>query len=318
MDDITIGIDVSKDKLDYCVLPFEKYYQFSNDKDGIKILIRLILKTYSSVSRIVIEHTGAYQRSVFKEMSLAHLPVSLVNPAQPRAYAKALGRLGTTDKMDAFILAKFALQFDLRLSKYDENIAILRDLADQKRQLTALITADKNRLEKRPLKNGTTLIKQRLALFEKQLKEVIERIKEIITQTPEFAEKFKKIVSVQGVGLITALAILMECPEIGTLNKRQIAALAGVAPMNKDSGKQRGMAKVAGGRKNLRIVLYMAAVSAIRCNPIIKAFYQKLRMNGKPVKLAITACMRKLIDFRLFLSLFPLDNWGTVHIISIC
>lgn len=297
MNTITIGIDVSKAKLDVCVLPDERYLQFANNINGFSQLKDIILNEYPNVARIVIEHTGAYQRNLVNSLSQENLPLSVVNPALPRAFAKALGRLSKTDKIDAYILAKYGQHFALKDTQTNPEIERLKSLSAQKRLLTSMISAEKNRLEKQPLEEAKVFIEERLVFLTNQLQKLMLEIKLLIESSKQLQQKHKIMSQVKGVGIVTIMTLLSELPELGTLNKQQVAALAGVAPMNHDSGTMRGIAAIRGGRTNVRNALYMSAVSAVRCNDIIRAFYLRLRNNGKPAKLALVACMRKIIVY---------------------
>lgn len=288
-----IGIDVSKDILDVFILPSKKYMQFKNNAKGVqKISKKLISFPQAS---IVMEATGGYEKLVARALQKADLSISVVNPRPIRDFAKALGRLAKTDRIDAEVIALFAEKMQPEPSKMpSENQVQLAENNARRRQLVNMITMEKNRLDKasNPLKKS---IERIIKFLEKELEIVNKALEKAIQNDPECAHKNLLLKSIKGVGPIVAAGIIADLPELGTISSRQISALAGLAPYNRDSGTLRGKRTIWGGRASVRTVLYMAALSATRFNMQIKAFYQRLCTIGKPKKVAIVACMRKLL-----------------------
>jgi transposase len=248
-----------------------------------------------SPALIVLEATGGFEASVAALLAAAGLPVVVMNPRLVRNFAKATGKLAKTDRLDARMLALFAqvMRPPVRPLK-DEQSRALDALFNRRRQLVDMLTMEKNRLTlatpevARDIKAHITWLAQRLKDVDGELKTLIER-------SPVWREKDELLQSVRGVGPVMSITLLAQLPELGTINRRQISALAGTAPLNHDSGKFKGERHVWGGRANVRAVLYMATLAAIRCNPAIKAFHRRLRDAGKKPKVAIVACMRKLL-----------------------
>ena len=292
MDSIVIGIDVSKDQLD--VATPDGARQWPNAPDGHRQLVEQLAQW--QLEAIVLEATGGYERAVVAELAAAGLPVVVVNPRQVRDFARATGKLAKTDAIDAKILAQFgqAVRPEQRPLPSEKQLELQQQLA-RRRQLVGMLTAEKNRsgqaTDKLVRKTidavRTTLVKQRDRLDD-QLQRTLE-------ETPAWREKENLLRSVPGVGPQTALALLADLPELGTCSRQQIAALVGVAPLNRDSGKRRGQRVTWGGRASVRSALYMATLVATRHNPVIKAHYQHLQKVGKRKKVALVACMRKLL-----------------------
>lgn len=292
---VFIGIDVSKAKLDVAVLPSGELFEVSNDVEGHARLTKR-LNAEGNVERIVLEATGGYERICALALFEAGLPVVVVNPRQTRDYARATGRLAKTDRIDAASLAQFARAIEPELR--DLGTAEQHELAalvTRRRQLVSMIGSEKQRLKtatsafvKADLTANLNALQQRLQNLERALLEAVKC-------NPHWRQQAELLESVPGVGHITAVTLLAELPELGTLNAKEIAALVGVAPMNRDSGKGRGYRRTIGGRARVRKALYMAALSASRFNPCLKAFYQRLRSANKPGKVALTAVMRKLL-----------------------
>jgi transposase len=244
---------------------------------------------------IVVEATGGLERAVVAAMAEADLPVAMINPRQSREFAKATGRLAKTDEIDATDLAFFgeAIRPEVR-SLPDTAVQTLSALNARRQQLLEMLTAERNRL-------GTALpaarpsLREHIRWLEREMERVDSELQRHIDQNLSLRSKFTLLCSVKGVGPATSFALLSNLPELGTLNRREIAALVGVAPFNRDSGRWRGKRTTWGGRAAVRSKLYMAALSASRHNPVIRAFYGRLIEAGKPKKVALTACMRKLI-----------------------
>lgn len=288
------GIDVSKGKLDVHLWPIGTDASFDNTPPGIAKLGKLLGK--QPVQLIVIEATGRYERRAALSLMDAGFEVAIVNPRQPRDFAKATGQLAKTDAIDARILAQFGAVIGPRVSeKPSQNQMILDELVARRRQLVQMITAENQRLDQALHKPLATTIRLMVKALSKQLEQIEKHILELIDRDDDWRNRFELLKSVPGVGDTTAATLIAELPELGELNRQQIAALVGVAPMNRDSGKQRGQRHVTGGRASVRKVLYMATLTARSYNPTIKAFAQRLKAAGKPFKVIMTACMRKLL-----------------------
>ncbi len=246
-------------------------------------------------SGVVLEATGGFEMLVAGELELAGLPVSLVNPRQVRSFARATGRLAKTDAIDAQVLAQFAEAVKPPVRPLpDANTRELRALVDRRRQLLEILTSERNRL-RHATKRVRALIEEHIRWLKQQLGDLDKDISEFIRSSPMWRAQEDLLRSVPGVGPVLSSTLLTHLPELGSLNRRQVAALVGVAPLNRDSGAFRGKRSVWGGRTAIRSALYMAALVATRYNPVIKAFYHRLCAAGKPKKVALTACMRKLL-----------------------
>lgn len=288
-----IGIDVSKATLDIDAYPQSQAAQFSNDDLGCKQLSALLADLQPKL--IVMEATGGLESPIAAELAMAGLSVAVVNPRQARDFAKALGVLAKTDAVDAHILARFAeaIKPEARALKSSDLMA-LDSVLTRRRQLVEMITAESNRHAQASGKIAKQ-IAQHIIWLRKRLSEADDDLDAAIAQSPLWQAKSDLITSVPGVGKVTATSLLAELPELGHLARREISALVGVCPFNRDSGGHRGRRAIWGGRASIRAVLYMAALVASRYNPVIKAFYQKLLAAGKMKKVALVACMRKLL-----------------------
>jgi transposase len=288
-----IGVDVSKDLLDVKVLPSEQTQQFSNDNPGVKKLITFVKKINPQL--IVFESTGGLEMPAVSSLIENHLPVVVVNPRQIRNFAKAIGRLAKTDSIDADTIARFArdIRPEVRPIK-DEHTQLLSALNARRRQIVDMLVAEKNRLYTAPKPNMKN-IQKHIQWLERSLEDINQDIDKTIKKSPTWRENDRILQSFKGVGPVVSASLLCDLPELGTLNRKKIATLVGVAPLNCDSGRFRGKRRIKGGRANLRRKLYMAAVASIRHNPAIKNFYDRLIDAGKPPKLALTACMRKIL-----------------------
>ena len=293
MNETFVGIDVSKDSLEVALRPSNTVQSFTNDDEGIAQLIESLRPQQPAL--IVLEATGKYERPVARALAVEGLLFNIINPRQGRAFARATGVLAKTDRIDALLLARFAevLQPEARSLK-DEQTEALSDLVIRRRQIVEMITAEKNRLAL-ATKRVRRDIQVHIRWMEKRLEDINDDIDELIRQSPLRREKDKLLQSVTGVGPVLASTILASLPELGTLNRKQIAALVGVAPFNRESGRYKGKQKIQGGRASVRNVLYMGTVAGIRSNPVLRSFYERLVAKGKPKKLALTACMRKLL-----------------------
>jgi transposase len=294
MTEIFIGVDISKDHLDAHRLPDGATAQFPNDDKGIKALIRWIGP--QAPERVVFEPTGAYHRRFETLMAKQGLALSKVNPRQARRFAEATGKLAKTDRADAAMLARLGQVLrPIETKAPDETLRYLRDLVVARDALVKDRTAATNRQKEQvhPLLKRHT--EARLKQIAAQLKDIEAEILAITRKDPELYRRLDILASIPGLGIITAFALLIGMPDLGRLGPKQAAALAGLAPIARQSGQWGGKARIEGGRTNLRQALYMPALIACRFKPDLKAKYQQLRQAGKPAKVAITAVMRKLI-----------------------
>jgi transposase len=291
--DTFVGVDVSKLVLDVNVLPSDQAQQFTNDDKGVKQLVTFLRKIDPAL--IVFESTGGLEMLAVSSLVEHQLPVVIINPRQVRDFAKATGRLAKTDAIDAGTIARFArdIRPEIRPLK-DEHAQALSALNTRRRQIVDMLVAEKNRLYS-ALKPNRKSIQQHIRWLEKALENINNDIDQMIKKSPTFCKNNKILQSFKGVGPVTSATLLCDLPELGSLDRKKIAALVGVAPLNCDSGQYRGRRRIMGGRAGVRRNLYMAAVAALRHNPTIKAFYDRLIAAGKPPKLALTACMRKIL-----------------------
>jgi len=290
---VYVGIDVSKATLDVAVRPIQQRWSVANREKGFNPLVRR-LKTLSP-ALIVLEATGGLELPVVAALGAAGLPVVVVNPKQVRDFAKATGKLAKTDLLDAEALALFAERVRPTPRPLpDAEAQALSALLARRRQLIVMLTAERNRLS-RALPGIRPGVEEHIAWLKEKLIALDEELAHAIRQSPLWRERENLLRSIPGVGPLLTFTLLAELPELGTLDRKQIAALVGVAPLNRDSGVLRGKRTVWGGRAPVRAALYMAALVATRFNPVIRSFYERLRTAGKAKKLAITACMRKLI-----------------------
>ena len=289
-----VGIDVSKASFDVAVYPTGECWSSSNDKADITALSQRLQKFAPRL--IVLESTGGLELHLVSELAALSLPVVVVNPRQVRDFAKAVGKLAKTDSIDAHMLAKFgqAVKPEIRPLK-DEQAQELTALLVRRRQVVDMLTAEKNRLQGVSSKRVRSDIVAHIKWLEKRLKDVDGGLRKFIEASPVWRVKDKILQSTPGVGPVLSLTLIANLPELGSLNRKQIAALVGVAPLNRDSGFFRGSRSVWGGRAHVRAVLYMSTLAAVRCNPALKAFHQRLIEAGKKPKVALTACMRKLL-----------------------
>ena len=294
MTDVTIGIDVSKDHLDAHRLPDATSKRFANSPAGLRALIAWLGD--ARVARVVYEATGAYHRLLETTLASAGLPLAKVNPRQARRFAEAVGVLAKTDRVDAAMLARLGVALaPAPTHPLDEALDQLRELHTARRALVKDRTTAKNRQAVTRLPLLRRQLALRLQQIDRQLKAIDAEISKRVQADPNLSGRVNILTSIPGISTITAVAILVEMPEIGQLNAKQAASLAGLAPMTRQSGTWRGKASIRGGRATLRQALYMPALVAIRFNPDLKATYQRLAAAGKPAKLAIAAVMRKLI-----------------------
>lgn len=290
-----VGIDVCQKYLDVYIRPLEKLFQVTNDEVGISKLVQTLKNIQPEL--IVLEATGGMEINAAVKLTQAGLAVAVINPRQARDFAKATGQLAKTDAIDAKVLAYFAdaIRPEVRQIS-DESSRQLEDLVQRRRQISDMITAEKNR--RRGKTNSVQAsIDEHIEWLKKKLKEIESQIKSAIAVNPDWQQKMKLLTSVPGVGQVVAVSLISSLPELGTISHKSISYLAGVAPLNKDSGKFRGKRRIYGGRAKIRCVLYMATLVAVRFNPVIKTFYERLLQKGKLKKVALTACMHKLLIF---------------------
>lgn len=290
---IYVGIDVSAAHLDLAALPGGEVQRFTNDPEGIKALTEHLESIGPTL--VVLEATGAMEVPVAGELTTAGVAVVVVNPRQVRDFARATGQLAKTDALDAQVLARFgeAVKPPVRALP-DATLRELRALTTRRHQLMAMVTAERNRLHTASPR-VTPQIKEHILWLKRQIKDLDQDLGNTIRSSPLWRAQENLLRSVPGVGPVVSSILLAQLPELGNLNRQQIAALVGVAPLNRDSGRFRGKRMVWGGRAPVRAALYMAALVATRHNEVIKAFYQRLIQAGKPTKVALTACMRKLL-----------------------
>lgn len=291
--EVFVGIDVSKATLDVTALP-DANWQFDNNDEGHKALIKVLKPLKPKL--IVMEATGGLEMPAAVALSNEKLAVAIINPRQARDFAKAMGRLAKTDEIDSESLALFGerVRPEVRPLK-DEEQRALSALIARRRQLVDMRTAEKNRLAAITDKKVRKNIQDHIKWLDKQVKAVDKDMDDMMRASPAWKAKEDLLKSAKGVGPVLARTLTAELPELGTLNRKQICALAGLAPFNRDSGKMRGKRCIFGGRAEVRSTLYMGVTSAIRFNPEIKAFYDRLIQAGKPHKVAMTACMRKFL-----------------------
>ena len=290
---VFVGIDVSKDRLDVHVRPLGTGFSVSNDAAGYAALVAHLRPL--RVKRIVLEATGHYERALWLALTEAGLVAAVVNPRQVREFARASGRLAKTDRLDAAVIAHFAETFspmgvrnpDPVADRLGEHVLYRRGLSDE-------IVALDNQLRRFETAALRRRAEQRLERLRADLKEIDREMKAIVEGDPAKKALYACLTAFKGVGPVLAYTLIANLRELGALKRHQVAALIGVAPINHDSGKWRGHRAIAGGRVGVRNVLYVATLSAVRYNPAIKAFYERLRAKGKPGKVALVACMRKI------------------------
>ena len=288
-----VGIDISKATLDVHLRPLGKTFQVANKETAISGLIEE-LQTYS-LNLIVLEATGGLETELLIQLQAAQLPVALINPRQGRDFAKAAGKLAKTDAIDAQVLAHFGEALKPQVVAMEsESVRQLKELISRRRQVVEIQTAEKNRRD-RSRGKALTDIEQHLEYLEQSLKKLNQEIEELTQSNQAWIEKVNLLKTIPGIGQVISTTLVSYLPELGQLTAKQISRLVGVAPINHDSGQHKGKRMINGGRAPVRASLYMGAVVAIRHNPIIKDFYERLLSRGKPKKLAITACVRKML-----------------------
>jgi transposase len=291
--EVFIGVYVSKERLDVAVAPSGETISFANSEDGIALLSDFL--TPKNPELVLFEATGGWEMNAVHHLAAQRLPLVVLNPRQVRDFAKATGQLAKTDAIDARILARFgqAVRPEVRPLKSEE-LRKLDALITRRRQISGMITAEQNRWVSAPEWIRPD-IEELIAILQKRLAAINRELNKLIRKSPLWREKDKLLQSFPGVGPVTAASLIADLPELGSLTRRQIAALVGLAPLNCDSGTHKGKRKIWGGRAALRAALYMCAVTASQHNPVIRPFYQKLLRAGKPSKVALTACMRRIL-----------------------
>lgn len=293
MTQAVIGIDVGKEKLDVGLNDRKRVRQWANDEAGRESLSEWVVE--QGVQLVVVEASGGYEAAIVSELVERAQGVAVVNPTRVRAFARAEGLLAKTDKIDAGVIARFGATMKPKAqARRSQQELELSQWVTRRRQLVQMLTAEKNRLQIVPEAMQAD-IRPHIEWLQGDIKALEQRISQHIADHPLWQARLRRLVTVPGVGLITATTLLADLPELGQLNRSKIAALVGVAPFNHDSGKQRRKRRIFGGRTSVRCVLYMATLSAIRHNPVIKTFYERLVAKGKLKKVALTACMRKLL-----------------------
>lgn len=288
-----VGIDVSKDSLDVHGLPTGSPSRFDNTAEGRAQLLSSLPKAGTSLS--VVEATGGYERGLVAEAVTAGHHIAVVNPRQVRDFAKAFNVLAKTDRIDASVIARFAETTRPEPVGYNERQEQLRELIVRRRQLIDHRTAEKNRCETARSSLVRNSVRKLIETINKDIARIDRAVLELVQSNDDWRDRYKRVSEVPGIGKQTAAVMLAELPELGHLNRQQVSSLVGVAPFNRDSGQFRGRRSIWGGRVGVRNVLYMAALSAKRSNPVIRAFAARLLAKGKPPKVVITACMRKLL-----------------------
>jgi transposase len=294
MDEVVVGIDVSKDKLDVCLRPAGDVFAVSRNAAGLSELVERLKGL--SVALIAVEATGGFETVVAASLASAGLPVAVVNPGQVRAFARALGQRAKTDPIDAFVIARFAEATRPEVRPLDDEATqLLSALIARRRQIIDMIVAETHR--ERTVTDKTlkkSIVQLKLAL-ERALNDIDANIDDQMRASPLWKAKEDLLSSVPGIGPVTARTLIADLPELGRLSPKQIAALAGLAPYTQQSGKWRGKAFTGGGRTTVRSILFLAAMAASRYNPVLKVFRERLRAAGKPPKVAIIAVARKLL-----------------------
>jgi transposase len=292
--DTFVGIDISKNRLDVAVNPGDQTFSCPNTPDGMQKLIRRLKELKPQI--ILLEATGGYEFLIVAALREAHLPACFINPRLVRSFARSASIAAKTDRLDAKVLALFACRMRPQpRSLPDEKQQELKHLMTRRRQLLDLIQVEKNRLEHAHFPRISQSLQKNIEFLQGQLATLDRETDDFIHQNPLWVEQSQLLTTVPGVGPGTAMSLAAYLPELGRLDRRQISSLAGLAPFNRDSGQWRGQRHIEGGRSRLRQALYMATLAATRYNPVIQACYQRLLIQGKAKKVALVACMRKLL-----------------------
>lgn len=294
MEPIFVGIDVSKDRLDVHVRPSDEPFSVARDAEGLKALIERLAGL--PVALVVLEATGGYETVVAATLGAAGLPLAVVNPRQIRDFARASGRLAKTDALDAAAIAHFAAAMRPDAQRLpDEAMRALGELVARRRQLVEMMGAERQRARLLTQRRLLKSIARHLAMLQKELSALESDIDDAVRGSPLWRERVELLTSVPGVGQTTARVLIAELPELGQLTDKKLAALAGLAPMNRDSGRRRGPRAIRGGRATVRTALYLAATVGVRHNPVLKPFFERLRARGRSYRQAVVACAHKLL-----------------------
>jgi transposase len=302
-----VGIDLAKKSFDVAGLAGRSVGSLPNTSDGHQQLIKHLPAPGTCL--IVVESTGGYERALVAALAMAGHLVAVVNPRQVRDFARSQGILAKTDRLDARVIARFAEVTQPLPQVYEQDRAHLQALIARRRQLVEHRAAELNRRQQASFRDVAKSVQQSIDAASKDILRLDKKILALVQSHDDWRERFERAQTVPGVGETIAAAIVSELPELGQLNRHQIASLVGLAPMNRDSGQYRGQRHIQGGRGGIRQLLYMGAFSGIRCNPVIKRTYRRLRAKGKIFKVAITACMRKLLVI-LNTMFRNRTNWG--------
>lgn len=293
LQNINVGVDTGKAQLDIYIRPLDIYFNVTNDEKGIKQAIRTIAKFHPE--RIVIEATGRLEMPFILACENANLPYVIANPLHIKKFSGALGNKAKNDRLDAALIAHYAEAIKPKLTQLkSENIRLMSDLVTRRNQLLSIQTMEKNRLQILP-RTLASSIKPILTALKNQITKVENRIEKLIETCPDYQAKNEILQSVPGIGKIAAASLISNVPELGYITNKQAASLIGVAPITRESGSFKGKRMINGGRMQVRTVLYMAMMSAMQCNPVFKETYQRLLAAGKPKKVALIACVRKMV-----------------------
>ena len=294
MEQIFVGIDVAKDRLDVHVRPSDEAFSVARDSEGLAALMQRLGPLHPYL--VVLEATGGFEQTLAAALVSEAMPLAVVNPRQIRDFARATGQLAKTDALDAKAIARFAEAIKPEPRPVpDEQARALGELVARRRQVIEMMIAERNRRRQLSSRRLIKSVDRLLAVLQKELSELEQEVGEGIRGTPAWRERDELLRSVPGIGNVVARTLIADLPELGRLGRKQIAALVGIAPLNRDSGRMHGKRTTWGGRAKVRSALYMAALVASRRNPVLKAFYQRLISFGKPKKLALIAVMRKLL-----------------------
>lgn len=293
LQNINVGVDTGKSQLDIYIRPLDIYFTVPNTEKGIINAIKAIKK--HKPQRVVIEATGRLEMPFILACDKAKLPYVIANPLRIKRFAGAIGQRAKNDRLDAALIAHYAERVQPELTKLkSENIRLMSDLVTRRNQLLSMQTMERNRLQILP-KNISTTISPILTALKNQIEKVETKIAKLIDSCPEYQAKNTILQSMPGVGKVLAASLISNVPELGFITNKQASSLIGVAPITRESGRFKGKRMIQGGRAQVRTVMYMAMMSAIQCNPVFKATYERLLTAGKPKKVAIVACMRKMV-----------------------
>ncbi|MCG6326707.1 IS110 family transposase, partial [Vibrio alginolyticus] len=293
LQNINVGVDTGKSQLDIYIRPLDIYFTVPNTEKGISDAIKTIKK--HKPQRVVIEATGRLEMPFILACDKAKLPYVIANPLRIKRFAGAIGQRAKNDRLDAALIAHYAERVQPELTKLkSENIRLMSDLVTRRNQLLTMQTMERNRLQILP-KNISSTITPILTALKNQIEKVEAKIAKLIESCPEYQAKNTILQSMPGVGKVLAASLISNVPELGFITNKQASSLIGVAPITRESGRFKGKRLIQGGRSQVRTVMYMAMMSAIQCNPVFKATYERLLTAGKPKKVAIVACMRKMV-----------------------